>query len=77
MNPKPEQVLKGKSLFRMAAYTVLYFYAKPMVRVRVMRIMGRDMLKEDLTKSTLLNLDTCSSWLTGAIKVPLTSIMQV
>eukprot|EP00603_Paraphysomonas_imperforata_P011387 CAMPEP_0114453712 /NCGR_PEP_ID=MMETSP0104-20121206/2192_1 /TAXON_ID=37642 ORGANISM="Paraphysomonas imperforata, Strain PA2" /NCGR_SAMPLE_ID=MMETSP0104 /ASSEMBLY_ACC=CAM_ASM_000202 /LENGTH=849 /DNA_ID=CAMNT_0001626043 /DNA_START=129 /DNA_END=2678 /DNA_ORIENTATION=- len=76
MDPKPEQILKGKSLFRMAAYLVLYFYAKPMVRVRVMRIMGRDMLKEDLTKATLLSLDTCASWLTSAIKIPLISIMQ-
>ena len=77
MNPKPELVLKGKSLFRMAAYLVMYFYAKPIVRVRIMRIMGRDHLKEDLTKATLLALDTCASWLTTAAKVPITSIVQV
>lgn len=77
MNPKPELVLKGKSLFRMAAYLVMYFYAKPIVRVRIMRIMGRDQHKEDMTKATLLSLDTCASWLTTASKVPLTSIVQV
>jgi hypothetical protein len=77
MNPKPELVLKGRGLFRMVARLVLYFYAKPIVRVRIMRIMGRDMLKEELTKATLLSLDTCASWLTHAVKVPLASIVQV
>lgn len=76
-DPKPELVLKGKSLFRMAARVVLYFYAKPIVRVRIMRIMGRNQLKEDLTKATLLSLDTCASWLTSTTKVPITSIVQV
>ena len=76
-NPKSEQILKGKSLFRLVARLVLYFYAKPIVRVRIMRIMGRDALKEDFTKSILLSLDTCASWLTALTKVPLSSIVQV
>lgn len=76
MDPKPDLVLKGKSLFRMAAFLVLYFYAKPIVRVRITRVMGREMLREDLHKAILLALDTCGTWLCSAIRVPLTSILQ-
>ena len=76
-NPAPAMVLRGKSLFRVAAMVVLHFYAKPILNVRRRRREGKNVMLKEFSQSTKLFFDICSSWVGKKVQIPLSSILKV
>jgi hypothetical protein len=74
--PRPEQVLKGKALFRGIALAVYVFYAKPMVQVLVKKREKRSAEEENFSKTLLLFRDACNSWMAKLNRLPIQSIQQ-
>lgn len=77
INPKPEEVLKGKSMFRVAYYMVMHFYVKPRLSVQNRKAQTKSSEMDSLLKSLLLFIDNTSHWLGKLIKIPISSIIQV
>lgn len=75
--PRPEQVLKGKALFRGVALAVWVFYAKPKVAVLNRKRNKKSTEEENFSKTLLLFRDACSSWLAKLNRLPVQSIQQV
>lgn len=77
MNPKPEEILKGKGLFRVAYYLVMHFYVKPRLSIRNRKAQTKSSEMDSLLKSLLLFIDNTSHWLGKLVKTPISSIIQV
>ena len=75
--PRPEQVLKGKALFRGIALAVWIFYAKPKVQVLTKKRNKRNIEEETFSKTLLLFRDACNNWMAKLNRLPIQSIQQV
>ena len=77
INPKSEEILKGKSLFRVACIVVLYFYVKPQISILNRKSQTRSSEMDSLLKSILLFLDNSGHWIGKVVRLPISSIIQV
>jgi hypothetical protein len=77
MNPKPEEILRGKSLFRVACLMVMQFYVKPHLAIQRRKAQTRSSEMDSMLKSLLLFIDNTGHWLGKLVKLPLSSIIQV
>jgi hypothetical protein len=76
-NPKPEEILKGKSLFRVGYLMVMYFYVKPRHAIQHRKAQTKSSEMDSFLKSLLLLIDNTGHWIGKLIKLPISSIIQV
>ena len=72
-----DKILKGKSLFRCIAVTILKLYCKPLLLVRAKQLARRESDRDDLAKTLQLFMDPCSTWLGKLVKTPMLSVQKV
>jgi hypothetical protein len=77
VNPKPEEILKGKSLFRVGYLMVMHFYVKPRLTIHHRKAQTKASEMDSLLKSLLLFTDNTGHWLGKLVKLPVSSIIQV
>jgi hypothetical protein len=76
-NPKPEEILKGKSLFRVGYLMVMYFYIKPRRAIQHRKAQTKASEMDSFLKSLLLLIDNMGHWIGKLVKLPISSIIQV
>lgn len=74
MNPPPSVIIKGKSLFRAIAKTVLVLYCKPYMHIYKRKKATRQAEREFLEKTLLLYSASCDKWIAKVVRIPLISL---
>jgi hypothetical protein len=75
--PRPDQVLRPKSIFKGIICAVFVFYSKPKVAALRKKRAKKLLEEENLAKTMTLFRDACHSWMGKLARVPISSIVQV
>ena len=73
--PMPDQILKGKALFRAGAYAVQFVW-RMQNEILKKRIATREEEARDMKEMLMLYSEVTKTWLAKTVKVPMMSILN-
>jgi hypothetical protein len=76
LNPNPDELLKGKALFRVAVYMVIFAYTGPYLEWKRKKLASREKETNELNKALTVFADSCDTWVAKSIEMPLLSITR-